>query len=220
MSYREELQNSPGYCDEDDRKLAIKHALTFFGSELISTPWENCDIDLRFKNDLSIGVDIERAKLTGEGDWWGIDNLHYSTNSGLKYKTINIAARKHHYWEEYNKKTGSYYPSFNKNYLMRLTTNRGCVVIISPEVILDKTKRQEVMFTPKETGYGKPEKFWCFEEKDVKTFLLQEDGSFKLKPYIKEDTNEFIRKSNMARHIREFHTRKNKTSQNILSGEV
>lgn len=215
------LQNSPGYEDQLDRDLAIKHAMTFYGFELVSTPPNEYDIDLRCKNDLSIGVDVERAQDNAVNNWWDDDNLHYSTKSNLGKKTVNIAERKFHYWEEYETKFNyRYNPSYNKNYLTRMTYNRKCVIVISPEVILDYTKRLETSFIPKRTGYGKLEKFWCFEEKDVKTFLLQEDGTYKLKPYIKEDINESIRKSDMARHIRELHARKNQESKNILSREV
>jgi hypothetical protein len=227
MSYREELQNSPGYDDLNDREFAIKHALTFLGFELVSTPVENCDIDLRCKHDLSIGVDIERANTICGYDWWDSDNLHYSMISGFSFKTINIASRKHHYWEEYNKKTGIYNPSYNKNYLIRTTFDRSCVMVISANTILDDTKRHESHFIPRRIGYGKLEKFWCFKEEDVKTFLRQEDGTYKLKPYIKKDIDESItrkndiarrireesiRKSDMARRAREFHARKAQTN--------
>jgi hypothetical protein len=98
--------------------------------------------------------------------------------------------------------------------------DRSCIIVIEPKVILDPTKRHETNFLPTVTSYGRVENFWCFKEEDVKTFLRQGDGTYKLKPYVKEDINESIRKSDLARRARELHSRKNQESENILSGKV
>jgi hypothetical protein len=222
MGYKKEiLQNSPGFFDEDDRKILIDNDILFFGFKIESTPSEDCDIDLRAVHDSSIGIEGERPRFECGYDWWDVNNLHYSMRSGFSFKTINIAERKHHYWEEYEKKYNNRYnPSYNKNYFVRMTMDRSCIIIISPDVILDLLKRHETSFLPTVTSYGRLENFWCFKEEDVKTFLRQKDGTYKLKPYVKEDTNESIRKSDLARRARELHTRKNQESQSILSGEV
>lgn len=219
MSFKKEtLHNSPGYFDADDRKIIQDNSLLFFGFEIISTPDENYDIDLRRKDDLTVGIEGERPRHKCGYDWWDSDNLHYSMRSGFSFKTINIAERKFHYWEEYEKRFNDRHnPSYNKNYFVRMTESRSCIIVISPDVILDPTKRHETKFQPTVTSYDRIENFWCFKEEDVKTFLLQEDGTYKLKPYVKEDINESIRKSDLARRARELHSRKNQESQVVLS---
>lgn len=220
MAYKT-LYNSPGYEDKDDRQIVIENAPLFLGFEVISTPEMNYDIDLRRKDDLTVGIDVERPRGKCGYDWWGPDNLHYSTLSRLGFKTVNIAYRKHHYWEKYEKRFNNRYnPSYNKNYLVRMTEDRSCVIIISPEVILDETKKHDAYILPSVVSYGEVEHFWCYKEEDVKTFLLQKDGTYKLKPYIKEDINESIRKSNMARRARELHARKNQESEGSLSEQI
>ena len=105
MSYKKEiLQNSPGFFDADDRKIIMDNSMLFFGFEVISTPDEDYDIDLRRKDDLTVGIEGERPRFECGYDWWDENNLHYSMKSGFPFKTINIAERKHHYWEEYEKK--------------------------------------------------------------------------------------------------------------------
>jgi hypothetical protein len=218
---KKKLLNSPGFEDKDDRQIVIDNDILFFGFKIISTPEMDLDIDLRREDDLSVGIEVERPRGKCGYDWWDSNNLHYSTLSRLGFKTVNIAYRKHHYWQEYEERFNNRYnPSFNKNYFVRMTEDRSCIIIISPEVILDLTKRHDAYILPSVVSYGELEYFWCFKEEDVKTFLLQEDGTYKLKPYIKEDINETIRKSNMARRARELHARKNQESKDILSEQV
>jgi hypothetical protein len=204
------LKNSPGYFDEDDRKVIMDNAILFFGFEVESTPHKDYDIDLRAKHNPSIGIEGERPRFNCGYDWWDSDNLHYSMRSGFPFKTINIAERKHHYFEEFEKDYNNRYnPSYDKNIFVRMTVDRSCVIVITADVILDFEKRFETIFQPTVTSYDKPEKFWCFREEHVKTFLKQNDGTYKLKPYIKEDINESIRKSDLVRRARELHARKN-----------
>ncbi len=220
------LKNSPGFFDADDRKVLRDNDLLFFGFKIQETPSENYDIDLRAVHDPSIGIEGERPRGECGYDWWDNDNLHYSMRSGFSFKTINVAERKFHYWQEYEKDYNNRYnPSYNKNIFVRMTESRSCIIVITAEVILDETKRHETSFTPTIVKYEDKngdlvETFWCFKEEDVKTFLRQSDGTYKLKPYVKEDINESIRKSDLARRARELHTRKNQESQIILSGEV
>lgn len=215
------LKNSPGFFDDDDRKVLIDNDLLFFGFKIQATPSKDYDIDLRAVHDSSIGIEGERARGECGYDWWDNDNLHYSMRSGFIFKTINVAERKHHYSEEYEKDFGMRYnPSYNKNTIVRMTKDRSCVVVIPPEVLTNREKRHISKFEPTTISYGIIETFWCFKEEDVKTFLRQKDGTYKLKPYVKEDTNESIRKSDLARRARELHTRKNQESQSILSGEI
>ena len=95
MSYKK-LINSPGYEDKDDRQIVMDNDILFFGFKIISTPEMDFDIDLRREDDLSVGIEVERPRGECGYDWWGVDNLHYSTLSRLGFKTVNIAKRKHH----------------------------------------------------------------------------------------------------------------------------
>ena len=103
------LINSPGFEDKDDRQIVIDNDILFFGFEIISTPEMDLDIDLRRKDDLSVGIEVERPRGKCGYDWWDSDNLHYSTLSRLGFKTVNIAYRKHHYWEKYEKRFNNRY---------------------------------------------------------------------------------------------------------------
>lgn len=224
---RGELFNSPGMDDLDSRSFTIKHALVLLGFGVISHKLYG--IDLRCEDNPEIGVEIEQTPVKFDnygnetswyGDYWARTNIPNNMLSNLGFATVNIPERKFHFWQEYEKDYDNRHnPSFDKNYFIRIATDFSCVIVIPPHVILDLTKRNHSKFKPK-IGFKDPENFWCFKEEDVLTFLLHEDGTYKLKPYIKETTNESVYKNYLDRHRRKFHTGKNQESQDLLSEQI
>jgi hypothetical protein len=224
---RGELFNSPGMDDLDSRGFIIKHAPTILGFEVISHKMYG--IDLRCKDNPEIGVEIEQTpyKIDSNGhdtswygDYWAKSNIPNNILSSLGFPTVNVPERKFHFWEEYERDYGNRYnPSHDKNYFIRIATDFSCVIVIPPHIMLDHIKRFHSRFKPK-IGFKDPENFWCYKEEDVLTFLLQEDGTLKLKPYIKEEKNESIPKSNLDRLRRNLHSRENQESQNVFSEQI
>ena len=215
-----ELFFSPGFNDIDSREFLIKNVPNLLNINLTSNSKYD-KVDTRSIDNSSIGIEVEKVPhkvdyrghdTSWYGNWFDDTNIHNNRLSGLEFGTMNIPERKFPIWPESTDK----YIIFS-----RISTDLKSVCFIMPEIIMDSTKKHLSLFTPK-IGYGEPEYFWCFEEKDVLQFIENDNGIFvPIPPNLNRKNDEqSIRKSNLARRAREFHTRKNQESQSILSGEV
>jgi hypothetical protein len=175
----DKLKGKTSYDDTESREKIVTFANVVLGLNVKSNTEEK-KIDLIGVDDSELGIEIERGGW--RGDFW--ENKAYSLISNLGFPTINIPIRKEKYWTEYVVERGvtKLNPSWKKNIFIRTNCDFSQIIVIYPDVIINKSIKSQ--FTTGRITTGDVEHWLSFTEDNVDTYNLIENQ------YILKEKNE------------------------------